>query len=576
MQKMITLFMWGYQGPFRWSLEHKAKQVLQAVAPLIEPRVLLVGVRTPEFKDGHPVCVEPEDEEWNPSIFFECKKRTDEIFKDHPDHNMFYGDEPRMRDKPENIRRRSALEAVREVTSIFDTQNGTKSFCGWPQRIQGYHVIPVLQIKEAQLHAYPSLPRSIHFQDWESATSLIQSIVECLLEDATTALSSKEPGRFFDEMPADNSAVLRRAADRFCQAITLATKDVSFRNIFNTLNVVSSLAYEGEGAIGEILFSSEGSDAIDVHVQFSTPVPLFEHRLARKVVEMSGQGLACVCQGTGGLSGLGTPRPDAEDDLFRVVFSGHYEWDLYFKSQLLMQAAFGVPKLPIPRLTHEEFYATARRIFRGLTFENSGRLWRLISTCMEQRRGTMLVISESAQAEARRLRNQSIGVEPTELTSELVRRLSGIDGAILTDPNGVSYAIGVILDGIATDEGDRSRGARYNSAIRYLASATSGTMCLVISEDGDIDMLPRLQPQILQSNIVSQVEALRTKDIEDFHKTIKWLEEHRFYLTASQCEIVNAEVTRIYSAPMEVGIIRFGIQRFIPNPAMNDSYYINE
>src|SRR5947207_1657888 len=106
--------MWGYQGHFRWSLEYKARKVLQTVAPLVEPRALLVGIRNPEYVDGYPVCVEPEDEEWDPSIFFGCHKRAEEIYVDHPDHNIFYGDEPRMRDKPENIRRRSALEAVRE------------------------------------------------------------------------------------------------------------------------------------------------------------------------------------------------------------------------------------------------------------------------------------------------------------------------------------------------------------------------------------------------------------------------------------------------------------------------------
>src|SRR6266446_5123199 len=78
-QKIIKLFMWGYQGHFRWSLEHKARNVLQTVAPLVEPLALLVGIRTPEYVDGHPVCVEPEDEEWDPSIFFGCHKRAEEI-----------------------------------------------------------------------------------------------------------------------------------------------------------------------------------------------------------------------------------------------------------------------------------------------------------------------------------------------------------------------------------------------------------------------------------------------------------------------------------------------------------------
>lgn len=34
-----------------------------------------------------------------------CAARATAIFADHPDHAVFYGDEPSMRDKPENIRR---------------------------------------------------------------------------------------------------------------------------------------------------------------------------------------------------------------------------------------------------------------------------------------------------------------------------------------------------------------------------------------------------------------------------------------------------------------------------------------
>ncbi len=188
----------------------------------------------------------------------------------------------------------------------------------------------------------------------------------------------------------------------------------------------------------------------------------------------------------------------------------------------------------------------------------------------------MLVFSESAEQEALRLKNQSIGIAPIQITPELVGRLTGIDGATLINPKGVGHAIGVILDGIATDQGDSARGARYNSAIRYLASSNSPTMCLVVSEDGYVDMLPKLRPQIRKADIDAQIDILKTKGIHDFHKPYNWLEEHRFYLTEAQCEIVNTELERIYSTPMEVGGLRFEIAPFCPNPAMNESYYLSK
>ena len=87
----------------------------------------------------------------------------------------------------------------------------------------------------------------------------------------------------------------------------------------------------------------------------------------------------------------------------------------------------------------------------------------------------MLVISERAADEAARLGSQALTVEPTRLDDSLVRQVTGIDGAVLVDPSGRCHAIGVILDGTATGAGDRSRGARYNSAVKYLASARRHT-----------------------------------------------------------------------------------------------------
>ena len=43
--------------------------------------------------------------------------------------------------------------------------------------------------------------------------------------------------------------------------------------------------------------------------------------------------------------------------------------------------------------------------------------------------------------------------------------------------------VGVILDGAATGTGDISRGARYNSAIRYLAGRGKGSMVIIVSEE---------------------------------------------------------------------------------------------
>lgn len=494
MGKSIKLLMWGYQPHFQFQMESRARNVLQVIAPTVQPRALLVGVRTPEKMDRHPVCIEPEDEDWDPTIFFGCAARAEQIHNTHPDHSILYGDAPSMRDKPENIRKKSVREAVQEVTSVYDSQHGTVTFCGWPSMVEGYHVVPILQFNKVHILEYPQLTAPIQFEDWTSSSGLLDSTITCLLEEATDALGKSEPGRFLGRtFPLDATAILRDAGDRFCTAITLATGDIGLQDVFNTLNVISSLPYEGAEAIGELLFVRANTEAVDIRVRLNEPVRLHDHKLARKVIEMSGDNLLCVCHGAEGISGLGALQAIDADGVFRVTFSGHYKWDLYYKNRPLMKTALSVPQHP--RLNEDAFRSNVRGIFPDMDGGAEQRLWCIVEAAMEQRRGTMIVVSDAAEKEAKRLKKESLGIKPIELTSDLVRRLSSIDGALLVDPKGICYAVGVILDGMATDEGDPSRGARYNSASRYVASAKSPTMCLVVSEDGYINMLlSKLRP----------------------------------------------------------------------------------
>jgi hypothetical protein len=194
---------------------------------------------------------------------------------------------------------------------------------------------------------------------------------------------------------------------------------------------------------------------------------------------------------------------------------------------------------------------------------------------MDQKHGTMLVVSEDAHREAERLQNQSITIQPKTLSPVIVERISGIDGAVLLDRDCRCHAIGVILDGMASQAGDSSRGARYNSAVRYVSSAKVPTLCLVVSEDGYVNMVPTLRHQVDRAEVELNVQRLRSLTSENYHATRNWLESHRFYLTPEQCDVVNAELARIHSEPQEVGNIRIVTHPFTPHPEMNETYYLD-
>ena len=576
MGKTINLFMWGYQPHFRMFLESRAKQVIQSIAPTISPQALLVGIRTPEKENGHVVCVEPEDGCWNPDMFFNCFDRTEEIYKDHPDHNIIYGDEPRMRDKPENIRKKSVREAVREVLSSYDSEKNVCSYCGMPTRVSGYYVVPVLQLSKEQLFEYPFLGQAITYERHTSSLGLLDSLINCLLYKATEVLEKKEPGRFFDTFPIEDTSILRNAGSEFCDAITLSMKNFMFQRIYETLNKISSLPYEGAGAIGHMGFCPAKCNEINLQVELKNKVPLSNHKLARKIIEISSDNLCCVCQGgempgvNNGVVGFGTFESES---LFRVEFVGTHKWDLFFGEKLMMQVAYGVPFLPLKRLDEGLFRSDIKRIITNISKEGEDRIWNVVMTAIEQKKGTMVVVSINAGEEAQRLIKQSLAIEPVELTAELVSRVSGIDGAILVDENCICHAIGVILDGTATDGGDPSRGARYNSAIRYITSNGSPTVCIVVSEDGHVNIMPKLCSKIDKTTIEEMIRLVKSSNKDEYNKALHWLDKNRFYLTSEQCDVVNVERERIEKDPLEVGEVRFVINQFVPNPKMDESYY---
>ena len=69
--------------------------------------------------------------------------------------------------------------------------------------------------------------------------------------------------------------------------------------------------------------------------------------------------------------------------------------------------------------------------------------------------------------------------------------MTAIDGAVLLGPDGVCHAIGVILDGLAGDRGDPERGARFNSAVRYVDSRQEVCLAIVVSEDKTLDVIEK-------------------------------------------------------------------------------------
>ena len=207
------------------------------------------------------------------------------------------------------------------------------------------------------------------------------------------------------------------------------------------------------------------------------------------------------------------------------------------------------------------------------------RIWDIFQCALDNDHGTTIVISADPLTEIKRLAHEALPIKPEYLEHEDVARLGRVDGAIVLGPDGRCHAFGVILDGLTTSSGDRSRGARFNSSVRYQQTSKIGTMVIVISDDGTVDLIPKLMPRIWRQEVEDAVQAfceysgIEANDGEEWARRNKRVEELSFYLNEEQCDKVNEAFEKEMDSRFESGGIKIIRNPLRPNPDMNDSYF---
>ena len=575
----ITLFMWGYQPHFRTEFEYLMDAVMRELGvQAANCKCLLVGAKAPEGKAPHDVCVEPEDGQWPVALFAELLAAIDENVRKHPLQNILYGDEPSMRDKPENIRRDAVRSAVQAALLPYDEKERVRSFAGAPALVGSYYVVPVLQLPSAIFERFRPLREPVTDGRFTGIPSLVHAAVKQVLKEAHGELLRPDPGRYISSRSASPPEIVRRAASDLMYTPGIAIRDKSYgsRNLFERFNLISSLMYEGTEGKGRMVLASLGSGAVDVALAFSEPVPFHEPRWSRKVLQMASSETALLAN-TECILGLGNiaqgTDPWATQNVFEVEFHDHYHWSLSCGDEVLLVSRYGAPSLPQEPFPKARLVDTFRRLFPEATTEDVGSFTALFDIAVAQRHGSMLVVARDASAEAARLQGQGTKIEPTKLTPGIYRRVSKIDGTVVIDPHCMCHAVGVILDGPANEDCTPSRGSRYNSGVRYVAASPAPRLAAVVSDDRTVDVIPVLRPRIRRNLVEEYVANLEASTVDNYHAAIGWLDKHRFYLDPSQCERVNAAQRRLDSEPREGGEIRVWRAAFEPDPQCTPDYF---
>lgn len=276
-------------------------------------------------------------------------------------------------------------------------------------------------------------------------------------------------------------------------------------NLFDTLHNISLLKYETSESYGKILFCTRSLNGIELEnaIFFKDPFLLTNsnYKAIRKLLEISNDKLLLLCDGFC-IFGIGQINETIHvpTDLFLVKFEGAGNWSLSTfldteTNKRIMDVSNGNCELPKDPIEKPDFYKRFEETFKdeeNYQHYNCEKIWEYIQVAKRQKHGTMIIITNNAKKEAERFSNQCFQIfETNNISPEVVLGITSIDGAVLIDPQGFCHAVGVILDGKANKKfGDISRGARYNSALRYINSTKEESPCLVVivSEDGYWDI----------------------------------------------------------------------------------------
>lgn len=293
----------------------------------------------------------------------------------------------------------------------------------------------------------------------------------------------------------------------------------------NTINTLSGLCYENIENNGVIEFSEdfefEVSNKIEIEFTENENFWFPEIRKVRKLLQVSNSNFHLVL-----CSSHPYMQAAISDDQYwyikgygiinknnpTISFLGNNKWIWESKNEIIkydgllyrFESKYNSKEKSF-EIYLKEYYT---HLDKNCNTKVSSKIQKSINTIIElankQKHGTMLIFSEKAKEEAERLCKLKRGflINPINLfdlysndkkkCKEILLQLTSIDGAVMLTEDGICYAIGVIVDGIAYIDSDSSRGARYNSGKTYIKNCIDKNIrcfAAIISEDKTIDIL---------------------------------------------------------------------------------------
>ncbi|MFJ7746702.1 DNA integrity scanning protein DisA nucleotide-binding domain protein [Peribacillus sp. NPDC097295] len=567
------MYIWGFQPHFQISINVLAENIFNSINSDLKAEVSVIGLWNKEKYPNNPngIDIVTVDSIFQENDFIDILKNAELAYQ--TTSHMLISDSYAEKKYHEGLK--LLLKSKEMEKKLNQKYCNNQFFVAKPVEVNGYFTFIVLHLEKHGLSKIPKLTKE--FSDrYKIYKSYLEATIQEFLSASSEVLNIPDIGQ---------ERAIRRPAEEFIKGgakVFLENLLFQFKgsfNLYESFNIISSQYYEGAESKGGILIGKVNSEYINKLIEFKEPISLKQHRTIRKLLEMTNDEVYLLSDGDT-VYGLGklSNYDKATESIFIIKFVKHYLWQLVNMDEVLMEVEYGNPKLPIEKIDYDQFKDTFFRIFKDVSDENIQTVWSTIISASKQKHGTMVVISSNAKEEATRLGNQCLKINETIIDSNLIEYVTSIDGAILINPNGECVALGVILDGVASNNGDMSRGARYNSAIRYLETQQNDCLIVVISEDGYINLIPTMKPRIPKVKIETLIEKLRELnrqeivDIKCFNLTMSELQALKFYLLEEDCNEINDIFPKIQEK-MQTNI-KIVYEEFQVNAYMNESYYL--
>lgn len=589
-----NFYLWGYQPHFASTLKSVADQLFRKLDDSIVPDAFLVAINADKAEKHPKAVVEPPDHDFKAVDFERVLELTDEVSKatasvqyGYHAEDQKYGEawvnREQRRDFRANVRR-----SVQTTIEGMSGHDNDKVYVSAAREVGPYFVFSVLILRAHDYNSHPQL--HIAQRDRYSVVrSLLDAAASSFLTACYEAILRSLDGDSFVEFP-DTDAMLRSAGNTFMYTPTSACNEINgLRGGFATCNEISTLTYERGVGSGRILLARTDHENLSESISFKNPPKLDNFRAVRKLLELADDGEALISNSdvVTALGKIVGNYDTSKEDLFAIEFVGHAKWQLVHGGIVLMRVEHGIPQLPQVERQITRFNETFERLFPESTARHRQVIRGIVRRATSLHHGTIIVISDQAESEAVRLGNQATSIEPVQLSDNLIEKAAQIDGAMLVSPDGICYAIGAILDGVASGKGSSERGSRFNSTVRYVYASQSACVGLVVSDDGMVDSVPEYRPRISRHELDSRIERLantfsvgnleesHTSDFDEkeFCDCMDWLRAHRFYLSYDQCEKVNSLNAEYEALPQGSGFKPI-YSDLVPNDDMDESFFL--